>query len=1026
MAGNRSMDVVINFTMNGGSALNEFQQIKSTISNSTNSATKDFSNLNVSAQKSGSGVKQAFSTALSGVSEKVRGISESFSGLNGVMSSLMGTIGLGSFKSLTLDMAMTRDQAKNLLAVTMQGNQTWAQAQQTAGSFIDTIKEGTSGSVVKLQQMIEAMNGIKLSTGMANSDLESLNDVIRKVGEASLLMGDDTEHATFVMKEAMAGLNGDFTVLKEQFGITAEKMKAAGWSGAADDVQGYRQALEQCLSGLGDMGQVMDTTSGKINKIKSNFSSAGLEIGNQMLPAVDMVANAFLDANENGNLLAKGILYAGGAASIFASLAPSLKPMFDTYDSIKGAVEKAKGATDTLISATETMNGITEALTIAKTAETVATDAETIAETENAVAKAADTVGTEADTAAHIGLGAAMAGAASAALSLAAALLMNPWTWVAIAIVALVAALWHLYNTNEEVRNAFNNLFNMIKGPVMDAFNSLSSAVNSFIQSLVPAVLAIIDFIKWIVLLVTDFPAAQQQFRDFVDNGVNYLVDGLSNLAGMAVDAIRGAVNGVVQAASDMVTSFMDGLKSLGGQVVSYLSNIPGMISDALSGLGANVVPGGGLTEGILALVAPLPTLMYGVFQRLAPMVMPAVQEFLNRIITSFSNIASNVLNAFLSIPGELSNFFLNAVTIIQAGLTQAQMIAGSLVTMIVQVITTRFNLMVANVRLIFSFIVNAIMTRLNQARAIAGNISNMIRNAIVTRFNTIVARVRAIFQNIANNIRQRLSNAASQARQKALEIYNNIMNKIRELPGQIGNEFGNLGNIIKDKLVQAAKNAMAGAAQIVSNFLSGLDRHSPGKVQRETDAEFSSLPGIIASKGALAVRSVASMARGMVNAWTSNMKPLTVPEVDTSNLEAMASLIVPSYDTSNMESLTVPSVQTNALLETTDNTSKLSLAGTVNDILKGTNGKGLSAQFEDIQRQIMPKIIPNIPNMTGTWNTPTNSNNNTNNTNVVNNDDHTIVYNIDKITLECNNLTQAQSRKILYDALDGLYTGGL
>ena len=979
MAGNRSLDVTVNFTMNGGSALNEFSQIKSNISSTTSSASKDFSSLNVTAQKSGSGIKQAFSNGLSGVSEKVRSISESFSGLNGVMSSVMGTIGLGSFKSLTLDMAMTRDQAKNLLSVTMQGNQTWAQAQQTADGFIDTLRDGTRDSVVKLQQMIEAMNGIKLSTGMANSDLQSLNDVIRKVGEASLLMGDDTDHATFVMKEAMSGLNGDFQVLKEQFGITADKMKAAGWSGAADDVQGYRQALEQCLSGLGDMGQVMDTTSGKINKIKSNFSSAGLEIGNQMLPAVDMVASAFLDANANGNLLAKGILYAGGAASMFASLAPTLKPMFDTYDSIKGAVEKAKGATDTLVSATETMNGITETLTATKTAETIATDAETVAETENAIAKTADTVGTEADTGAHISLTAAMWGAASAAASLAATLLLNPWTWVAIAIIALVAALWHLYNTNEEVRNALNSLFNMIKGPVMDAFNSLSSAVNSFIQSLVPAVLAIVNFIKWLVLLVTDFPKAQQQLRDFVNNGVNYLVEGLTNLAGMAVDAIAGAVGGVVQSANDMVTGFMDGLKSLGGQIVSYLSNIPSMISDALSGLGASVVPGGGLTEGILALIAPLPTLLYGVFQRLAPTVMPAVQEFLNQIITSFSNIATDVLNAFLSIPTQLSTFFMNAVSVIQNGLSQAQMIAGLLVSLIVQGIVTRFNMLVANIRLIFGFIVNAITTRLNQAFAIAGNLANLIRTAIVTRFNAIVARARQIFTNIGSTIRQRLTSAASNARQKAVEIYNNIVNKVRELPGKVGEEIASLGETIKNKLVEAGKRAFEGAKHLVAQFLAGMGIASPGTIQRKTAAEFSTLPGIITDSGVRSMKAVSNMATGIVNTWENGMGDgLSVPEISTSSLQSLQKLT------------------------------------------KGT----LTADYS-ITRQAVPINIPNASvNMMN--NRRPRIDNNTTSSNVVNNDDHTIVYNIERINLECGELTQAQSRKVLFDALDGLYTGGL
>jgi phage-related protein len=581
-------------------------------------------------------------------------------------------------------------------------------------------------------------------------------------------MGDDTSHATFVMKEAMSGLNGDFQTLKEQFGITADKMKAAGWSGAADDVQGYRQALETCLSGLGDMGQVMDTTSGKINRIKSNFSSAGLEIGNTMLPAVDWVASAFLDANENGNLLAKGILYAGGAASAFASLAPTLKPMFDTYDSIKGAVEKAKGATELLTKATETMNGITAVLTGTKAAETVATEADAVAETTDAAAKSANTVATEADAAANVTLAGALSGAASSAWALTVALLHNPLTWVAIAVIALVAVMWHLYNTNEDVRNGLNDIWNIISGGLGDAWNALSGAVTAFANALVPVVMAIINFVKWFALLFTDFPAAQQQFRDFINNIGNIVLQGLSNLGMM-------------------------------------------------------------------------------------------------------------IANAFMSIRLSLASTFMTVIMNIQNWLTQARMIAGMLVGMLVSWVVTRFNLLVARVRNIFTMVVNAIRTRLSNARNIATNLAQMIRQNIVNRFNQIIARVRTIFQNIVSTIRSRLSNAVSTARQKAQEILQGIKDKITNIPQIVADEFNKIKSRISSALSSAASAAASGAAGIVNAFKRALGIASPGYVQRMTAAEFATLPVHIADSGVRAIGETTRMARGIVSAWNGNMTNLSV-----------------------------------------------------------------------------------------------------------------------------------------------------
>lgn len=853
-----NLDVNINVKMNGQEALNEFSEIKTSISNVGNTVQKDFSQINKTTTTTGSNLKTAFTNGLSGVSEKVRSISESFSGLNGVMSSLMGTIGLGSFKSMTLDMAMTRDQAKNLLAVTMQGNSTFAEASQTAGAFIDKIKEGTSGSVVKLQMMIEAMNGIKLSTGMANSDLESLNDVIRKVGEASLLMGDDTEHATFVMKEAMSGLNGDFSVLKEQFGITADKMKEAGWSGAADDVQGYRAALEQCLSGLGDMGQVMDTTSGKINKIKSNFSSAGLEIGQQMLPAVDWIASSFLEANENGNILAKGILYAGGAASMFASLAPTLKPMFDTWDQMKGAVGKAKDAIKLLTDAeklqetvTGTLDGLTAKLTgseeaeaVAKTseaaasgeaaaaqeAETVSKEAGALASDADALSQDADTVAKEANTVAsgeaaagNVTLAGALSASASSAWALTTALLANPLTWIAIAVIALVAVMWYLYNTNEEVRNSLNELGSMISGSLSGAWEALKGALIGFANAMQPVIMGLINFLKWIVLFFTDVPKARQQLEDFVTNGLNMVGDAILN-------ALSGLWEAGTSAASDLVNGFISSLNNFGAMI--------------------------------------------------------------------------------------------------QERLTTVKNIAGLLILMVVQSIVTRFNQIVARVRMIFSLVVNVVMTRLNQARAIATMLANAIRTAIVSRIQAMLNRVKSFFSTLVSNIRTKLSNAVSAARQKAVEIYNNIVNKIKEIPQAVSDEIGKIPDKIRDGLASAASAALTGAQNIVSNFLSGLQRASPGKIQRETVAEFTALPGIVMSQGALTAKAAGSAARGIVQSWADNMDTLgvnmdsVVPQFNALASEMALDLGVVGANMNGYNTMSRPAVTTNNNTSHNDNTN--------------------------------------------------------------------------------------------------------
>ena len=60
-------------------------------------------------------------------------------------------------------------------------------------------------------------------------------------------MGYDTAQAQDLMVASFRGLNGEFDMLKTNFGITRQNLLDAGWSGAATDVEGYNAALQKCL-----------------------------------------------------------------------------------------------------------------------------------------------------------------------------------------------------------------------------------------------------------------------------------------------------------------------------------------------------------------------------------------------------------------------------------------------------------------------------------------------------------------------------------------------------------------------------------------------------------------------------------------------------------------------------------------------------------------------------------------------------------------------------------------------------------
>ena len=238
-----------------------------------------------------SGIKTGLSNALSSVTSRVESLGQAFDGIGGMISSSIGMTGVGSIKELTIGLSLSREKMSSLNTAIMGS----ADASNKLLGSIDTM---TNSSVVGMDQMVNALNKIKLSTQMSNAELDGTKEVVMKLGEASMLMGNDTETAAYQMGEAFSGLNGDFQILKENFGITKEKMKDMDWSGQADDVEGYTEALSKCLDGLGDLGGVMDTNSGKIARVQKKFRTAGRTLGDMLTPYIGQAADAFLQLED--------------------------------------------------------------------------------------------------------------------------------------------------------------------------------------------------------------------------------------------------------------------------------------------------------------------------------------------------------------------------------------------------------------------------------------------------------------------------------------------------------------------------------------------------------------------------------------------------------------------------------------------------------------------------------------------------------------------------------------------------------
>lgn len=430
-----------------------------------------FDSLSSKASAVGSKIKTALGNGLDSAKTKVENLTGSMGELGTAVTSVFGALGMGSIYDATIGLGMVREQMTTLMTATMGSG-------SAAKGFVTYLDQMTNNSLVSLNDLGNAMSKIKMSTGMTNDELKLISPTVNDIGQRALLMGKSTGEAQDLMVASFRGLNGEFDMLKTNFGITKQSLVDAGWSGAATDVAGYNAAMQKVLAQGGSMDGMLQSTTGQIQLVKKGFSTAGRQIGEAFLPAIKVILSFMVSLKQTNPLVFKLMIVGAALISAFALLLPVMASIIGSFKSFLifvGLVEGAENAT-----------------TLATVRSTIATKAGAVADKAAAAGKA---IFAAAQTVYNFAVGEGTIATKAAAVAqwlLNVAMDANPIMIVVIAIVALVAILAYLYQNNETVRNAINALWNGLKvlggyiaGGLMAAWNAISgvlSAVGSFLM----------------------------------------------------------------------------------------------------------------------------------------------------------------------------------------------------------------------------------------------------------------------------------------------------------------------------------------------------------------------------------------------------------------------------------------------------------------------------------------------------------------------------------------------------------------
>ena len=752
-------------------------------------------------------IRTALGNALTSVKSKVQNLGNAFSGLGGMISSAIGAIGMASISQLTVGLAMNRERMTALTNATMGGakagdqllngftgvNAVFKDLHGNATKTFMGLDEMTNHSLVSLDDLGQAMSTIKMSTGMSNEELMMFSSTVNDVGQRAILMGKSGEEAISLMQAAGRGLNGEFDMLKTNFGITKDTLTDLGWSGAADDVKGYQEALDKALEKGGDMDGMLDTTTGHLETLKKNFRVAGRHVGEMFTPYIDMAVQKLNGLKETCPGLFENLVMIAGGVSAFATVAPSIAPMISVFGDVGSAIRKTAG-----------FLGLME----------VAEDAVTLKSTFLTIAQIAGADAAVLQTAANSGLTASF-------WAMASAILANPLTWVAVALIAIAVAVYEVgksFGWWTDVSSMIGAVWAgiqrlwsaFINNPNVQGFlKDLSNAWNDICEALAP----VIDWARkaWNELFPPSATGSFDIVRAIID-----VFGQLGDFLGKVVNAVKSAWN------------------ALGG-FAGFLPMLLGPVGMVVMALRAIVCILLGCSPGIVPALKQTQSTFTSVFGAIAGFIGGAISN----IVSILSRIISALTSIFTRVSSIVSTYLAKMVASVISWATSIVNKAKDAGSRFLKAVVNQFSKLPSKA---WNYLKNVIQKVTSWATSIVSkgkNAASKFLTAVVNHFSKLPGKVGTYISNTASRISSGAGKWVSNARSKASSTVSAVTGPISKLPGKVYSEFMGIGS----KMLSAGSSLVSKARSIGSNIVSGLlnamNIHSPGTIQQKVVAEF-------------------------------------------------------------------------------------------------------------------------------------------------------------------------------------------
>ena len=412
-----------------------------------------------------------------------------------------------------------------------------------------SIKKVTDATTISGGQ---ARSFFSLMMNMGVSNTNALADSLVYLQGQSAITGSSVEQMESKMtrlansdrlgSRQLVGLGLSLNQLAEANNTTTEQISSDWANMTADErIEALNNAMKE-NSGL--VEEMNNTTSAQLTELGQTWAGIEIEVGQSttgMNQAVLGLANEGLkglkQAITDVPLASELAGAAMAASSLVMGIDPALKTFNDLSMSVKNTADTFRGLKDVATGLPGTLSSMKSALTgVATTAKSAAIATldlgkKTLLAGANAV-KAAGMWLAEKIQLAASAIAKGAAAVASYALAIAEWLLASPLLLIVIIIVAVIAVLWYLYNTNESVRAGIDAL-------VQAFWNFIA-----YIQTIPAQVMA------FVTSVIAYFNQLYARIRSALLRVVAAIISTIANWASAGASAARGVVNRIVGAFS--------------------------------------------------------------------------------------------------------------------------------------------------------------------------------------------------------------------------------------------------------------------------------------------------------------------------------------------------------------------------------------------------------------------------------------------------------------------------------------------